>query len=236
MEKEVEKKAVAPIEIVDGFLPVPKTMQQLLAVGKFYVDSGMFPAHYDTPQKVMVALQFARELGFKDSPLVSLRQIAIIHGVPSIFGDLPLALVRKANVLESFSEYFVDANMTRICAANKNLDVKVFAAVACGKRRGEAESVESFFSMKDAENAGLYPPKKRDGTTSTDSPWFKYTATMLKYRARTRLLKDLAPDALSGVAVKEYDFPDDEGYSKAKPVSSVNNAALLEEKITAALD
>lgn len=184
---------ITTISANDSGVLIPRTIEDSYRLAKFYVVSGLLPERYKTPESVMTAMQFALELGLK--PLSALRQIAVVKGTPCMFGDLPLSLVRASNLSEYFFEYYLDQNGKRISVANGNATATVFAAVTVSKRKGEAEESESIFTLDDARTAGLL-----------NSPtWKSYPKRMLRYRARSALLKDLYPDALNGIAIGEYD-------------------------------
>jgi hypothetical protein len=164
----------------------------------------MLPKRFDKPETVFTAMQFAASLGLPQ--LIGLRQIAVINGTPSIFGDLPLSLCYSSGKLESNKDLFVNKEGKEICLANKNLFEEPYAAVSIVKRFRQAVS-ERFFTIDEAKKAGLYPAKP-------DSAWSKYTRLMLKYRSRTPNLKDNFGEVLNGIPIAEYDFnvhPDDDG-------------------------
>lgn len=166
-------------------------MQWSLAVK--YVKSGILPASYTTPEKVFTGMHFAKELGLK--PLTALRQIAVINGTPSLWGDLPLGIVRASGELEYFDEYLVNEKSEKISLENKNISDPIFAAV-CEIQRKKDKRKTFIFTMMDKDSAGL-------GNSPT---WKKYPKLMLKYRARSIALKDVFSDYLNGVAIAEHDF------------------------------
>lgn len=231
-QKEETQIVRKPIEIDQYGNPIPTTLEDQFRIANLYRNSGMLPSQYDSPEKVIVGMQYARELGFKGKMLTAMRQISVIHGTPTLWGDLPLALVLNANVLQEFNEYFVDENGKKICIENSNIKEAVFGAVCELKRNGQ--KYESFFTLDDAERAGLYPAIKRNGEPNPDSPWMKYTKRMLKYRARSQGLKDVAPDALMGMAIAEYDFnviPDGKQIIQKSPENAKNVAQIVDQAI-----
>lgn len=181
-----------PLEAQENGLLVGNTLEDQYRLAKYYVASRILPKQFDTPEKVITGSQYAREVGLK--PLTSMRQMAVIQGTPSFYGDLPLAIVMNSKKLVSIKEYIIDEEQTEICIKNKNLKSKVFGAVCIVKRDNGIEK-ESIFTMDDAQQAGLV---NRDC-------WKHYTKTMLKYRARAMALKDLFPDVLNGISIAEYD-------------------------------
>src|SRR4051812_33103312 len=62
-----------------------KTMEDIFLFAKAVMDSGMAPPGFDTPQKILVAIQMGLEVGL--SPMSSLSNIAVINGRPTIYGD-----------------------------------------------------------------------------------------------------------------------------------------------------
>ena len=72
---------------------------------------------------VDATLAKARELGLK--PLIALRQITVIKGTPSVFGDLPLAMVRASGKLEMIDEFRFDKDSKKINLKNKQTTTKV---------------------------------------------------------------------------------------------------------------
>lgn len=234
-EENAQRRAVQIHTNANGLL-VSKTFDEEWRMASMLCASGMLPRGYDDAAKVMAARQFAIELGLK--PLTALRQIAVIHGTPSLFGDLPLALVRSAKVLSAFDEWLFDKQLTKISLANQNIGTEVYGAACTSTRDGR--TVESYFTMDDARKAGLFP------ASNPDKPWARYTKRMLQMRARSINLKDQCPDILSGVAIAEYDFGETSeslvGPEKARVVSGTTEdlnkefAQELGEKINAVME
>ncbi len=229
-EKEIEKaEAVIPIICEQQEQPEPEKLKVLnnppsaIAIGTDgrviaknnaelmrycgALTLGAFvPERFKTPQMLFAALMFVRDLKLPD---VAIRQVAVIHGTPSLFGDLPLALVQMTGNMLGFREVWFDKEYKEIKFENANLDNEAYGAVCfLGRKNGtEIGVVQSFsFTMKDAEKAGLYPAKKRDGSPSPDSPWNKYTKMMLRYKARSIGLKSLFADAINGASIAEHDY------------------------------
>jgi hypothetical protein len=187
------------------------TLDEQYRVATCCVKSGLLPKDYNTPEKVLIGCQFAMELGLK--PLTALRQIAVINGTPSIYGDLPLAIVRSSGQLDHWEEYLIDGEGKRMCLDNNNLTGEVFGAVCIVRRRGMERNYESFFTVVDQKTAGL------NGMT-----WTKYKKRMLMYRARSIALKDVFSDCLNGIAISEYD---DQLHAKENKRTSNLNQELL---------
>jgi hypothetical protein len=226
-EPKVESKSVATIGMDKAGLLQPKTIEEAFRLASAYHKSKLLPVRFNTPEMILVAMQFALELGLK--PLTAMRQIAVVNGTPAAFGDLPLSLCYAKGSLESIKEFLFDKDGKEICAKNANLSNPAVGAYCVVKRRGDAEPRETFFTMDDARTAGLL-----------NSPtWKSYPKLMLKYRARSQALKDKFPDALNGVAIAEYDFntvPTEDSAPMTvavAPVASLNDRLKAAKEVTA---
>jgi len=177
----------------DGEL-VGSSLQEQYRLAAYYVKSGLLPKEFNTVEKALIAIQFCYSLGIK--PAIGLRQVCVINGKPSIWGDMPLALVRRSEQLKNITEYLINNKNEKICPENKNITDDPFAAVCILERIG-GEKIERFFTIQDAERAGLL---------SRGECWKKYPKDMLKYRARSQAIKDLFSDILAGAAIAEYDY------------------------------
>jgi len=196
MEKQKESKKLSELAVVevskDGML-APKNMAGLWQVAQVFVKSGLLPNHFNSTEKAFVGLQVCSELGIK--PITGMKHLYIVNGSPALYGDLPLAMVRNSGLLEYIKESIVDKNMNEICVKNKNLNEKPYAAICIGKRKEEEEK-EYFFTIEDAEHAGLFK----------NYVWKTFTRDMLKHKPRSRFLKDNFSDVLLGIPLMESDF------------------------------
>jgi len=201
---EQPKREVSVIPIDSTGRVVARNHTELLRYCGALIQGGGVPERFKTPQQLFGAIAYARELRLPDT---AIRQIANIEGVMSIFGDLPLSLVQRSGDLTHFKEQWFDDDQNVICFENKNLKSPVYGSVTFISRgKGEIQSFS--FTMDDARKAGLYPAKKRNGEANPSSPWEKYTAQMLRYRSRGLALKSVFADAINGVSIAEFDFPD----------------------------
>lgn len=178
-----------------------------------FLKSGMLPKAYKTPEQVLVGMQFAYELGLK--PLMAMRQIAVINGQPSLWGELPLGLVRRSGQLVYFNEWFVDKDYKEICFENKNLNDPIFAALCELERKGMSRKVYSF-TQKDKHNLGIA------------AIWNSFEKIMMKRKARSIGLKDQFGDIIEGMPIAEYDYHimGDEGMEQDNVPQSTQEAKL----------
>jgi hypothetical protein len=140
------------------------------------VKSEIAPSGMRKPEQILVAIQTGAELGM--GPMRALQSICVINGAARLYGDAPLALVRQSGELEFIKEW-IDDDMTAHCET---------------KRKGDPESIERTFSVKDAKVAGLWAKK---------GPWQQYPKRMLQMRARSLNLRDVFPDAFGGATIAE---------------------------------
>jgi len=132
-----------------------------------------------TPAQVMVAIQMGAEVGLP--PMTALKNIAIINGRPTIWGDALLALAFRSGIIEDISESIEGDGDARTASCSI-------------KRKGLAQVVTRTFSVADAKKANLW---------GKYGPWQAYPDRMLAMRARGFALRDAAPDALGGFMLAE---------------------------------
>jgi len=188
-------QAPAAIALDEKGRVLAKNNGELLRYCNALVQSEMVPKQFNTPQKLFGALMFVRALGLPD---VSIRQTAVVHGVPQIYGDLPLALAQSSGELSFLKEQLFDKDYNIICFENKNLHAEVYGAV-CFMARNKSETQSFAYTLDDARKSDLYPAK------SSSMPWSKYTKAMLRYKARALGIKSLFADKMNGVGIAEWD-------------------------------
>lgn len=168
--------------------------------------SGLCPKRYaNKPGDVAVCIQMGLELGL--SPMSALQNIAVINGMPTIYGDAALGLVRASGLIEIYKEEVIEdvSNEEKDDSKIDKLGVKVTV-----KRKGEKPH-ESIFTVKDARKASLW---------GKAGPWTQYPKRMLMFRARGFALRDVFPDVLMGFKTFEEvnDYETHQGFDNAKTV------------------
>lgn len=176
---------------------VPKDIDQAYRLAEIYCKGSLVPKEFDTPQKVFTGMAYGESLGLKG--IAALGKMAIVNGRASLWGDLPLALAMADRYWTGYIEYFLDDKGKRICEANDNILATPFASYCYMRNARNEDASAHIFSLNDAKQAGLYPNKP-------DSPWIKYTRDMLKYKARSRAIKDQFANVLNGMPIAESDF------------------------------
>lgn len=160
----------------------PTTLQEAMDQANMLAGSGIIPKQFQNkPQDILVAIQMGLEVGLK--PLQALKNIAVINGTPTIWGDSAIALVRKSPICE----YIIETVETK----NIN-DRDILVGICRVKRRGEEEQIRTFDQV-DAEIAGLWGR----------NVWKNYPKRMIQMRARSWALRDVFPDVLGGFDIAE---------------------------------
>lgn len=190
----------------------PSDLDGMWRLSSAYYKAGFFQ-HFKSPEQVMVAMNMAMELGLQ--PTLALRQMYVLNGTPHLYGDLPLAAVMKSGLLKTIKEAVYDKDNKEICSANGNMDEEPKYAVCVVERTNPNVQVERSFTISEADKAGL---TKREKNVT----WKIYTKDMLRYRARSRALKDLFGDVLNGVSIAEFDFTPEQTRD-VSTVSEVND-------------
>lgn len=144
-------------------------------VPKSYMDRNGEP----NQPMVEVAIMHGIEVGLP--PLAAVQNIAVINGMPSVWGDAMIGLVRNSGLMEDIQERFEGAG-------------DEMAAICTVKRRGQASPVEVRFSVAMAKKANLW---------TKQGPWSQYPSRMLKLRARSWCLRDAFADVLKGLSMAE---------------------------------
>lgn len=189
---ERPRPAASPVGRGPALNPIiPQTMNEVYELAERIARAGWAPKAYlidqQKPQlgyssdKIAIAIMQGLEVGL--SPMAALQGIAVINGMPTLWGDGALAVVRSSGLLEDFKEEkMVDAN-------GKFLGYRCTAL-----RVGQSEPIVDEFTMEDAKVAGL---DKKAG------PWQQYPPRMCKMRARGFVLRDGFTDAMKGMKIAE---------------------------------
>lgn len=154
-------------------------MEESYILAKTIVASGLAPKSFDTPEKVMIAVQMGAEVGLP--PMAALQNIAVINGRPSLWGDAVPAVCHSTGMVEEYKQ--------EVVGSDESYGYRVTV-----KRRGNAAPFISTFTRAMAKTAGLW---------GKVGPWTQYPDRMLLNRARTFCLRDAFPDALRGLYTAE---------------------------------
>ena len=114
--------------------------------------------------------------------IAAVQSIAVIDGMPTIWGDGALSIVERSGLLESMlEEYRSDSE-------------EGLAAICTMRRRRHA----------DADHESVLDGDSRAGASDPQGgPWQSYPQRMLKMRARSWTIRDGAADVLRGLHIRE---------------------------------
>jgi hypothetical protein len=184
------------------------TMEQAIKVAEMLAKSTLVPKAYQgQPANVLVAMAYGESFGMQ--PLQAMQSVAVVNGMPGLYGDGLLAVCRSCSDWEWMQEA-VDGE-TAICTA---------------KRRNEPE-VTATFSVADAKRAQLW---------GKQGPWTQYPMRMLAMRARAFALRNLYADVLRGMGSAEelQDIPAEMPAVQVEP-ARIDNAEQPQTKAAAIL-
>ena len=198
------------LKAIEGFeLKGDKT----LAFANYLIERKLVPATFHSPDQVFMAVQTAFALGFKKYGEINLAigQMYILpsQGKVMLYGDLPLALVKRSGLLTHFEEFYVDYDHKKISIENKNLESLPLAAI-CLIARENKEVKEHQVTLNDLNSAGIVLKTKSPlaFTSYNRNPcWTKYAKIMWTRRCRNKALRSTFPDVLLGVALSPENNP-----------------------------
>ena len=197
-----EQKPQAPIQRtareittgVDAKAPTlslqPRNFAELWDFAKMIADTDFVPlALRGKPGSVIAAIQYGNDVGLP--PMTSLRWIAVINGVPSLWGDGYWMLIRSHPLCQSAKELPPDEALAKgygECTIH---------------RRGDSEPTVRRYTIAMAEKAGLWGGKGSTPEKKQYSPWFTNPGRMLQMRARALCGRDTIPEATGPLYMRE---------------------------------
>lgn len=181
--------ALPDMEIDSRGAMVPKKFADLWWMAKLFAKEGLCPKQYvNKPESIIVAWQMGVDLGM--NRMAALQSIAVINGMPAVYGDAQLAIALESEKIDDVIEYYEGDQYLKDGKENDN-----FTAV-CEVKLKNGRVVKETFSVRDAKTAKLWMKKGHNGG---DTPWVGYWKRMLKMRARSFALRDAVPSALKGI-------------------------------------
>lgn len=200
-KKPDEILAKASIELGERGI-IPKNIDEAYRLAVSIQRSGLSPASLKTPEAILVAIMAGMELGF--APMTALRSMYVIGGLPTLYGEAALALVRQSGLMEDFS---------KVCERDdKGEPIQV---TVTSKRKGTATALVTIFTRKQAEKARLWGGSNPNWTSRPD--------VMMGWRAIGQHLKDQYPDVLRGLNITET--MDEGDFRRARGTSPVTSLA-----------
>lgn len=164
---------VVPLKSGNRITPIiPTNIEEVFRLASAIAKSGMAPRGMDKAEQLTVAIMHGLEVGL--TPLMSVQNIAVVNGRPTIWGSaIPALLWSKG--------FKIDESIADNVAS-------------CTVTRPDGHKITRTFSEADARKAGLW---------GKAGPWTQYPGRMLQMRARGLAARDGAADALSGLYLQE---------------------------------
>lgn len=186
---------------------IPQDVEQAWRMAGMINKSGLAPRDMQEPEKIVAAIFAGMEVGLP--PMQAVQSIAVVNGRPTIWGDAALGLVMASGLCEDFEEHVEGEGDAMV-------------AVCTARRVGMSSPSVQRFSVEDAKAASLW------GKTG---PWKQYPKRMLAMRARAFALRNLFPDVLKGLGVREEvrDFSGPPVERHARPEPTGTAAALAHQ-------
>lgn len=219
MSKKEEKTELAKIAEnmqVNGGGIILKNLHDMKLVAQTFINSGLVPASFNNPAKIIVAIQAGAELGFK--PWQSLNQLHVVNGRVGISSTAIGGLIRSSGKCKMLKQYYNDEEGDK------------FAAIIESQRTDDESIHRTEFSVEDAKTAGLWGEAKDN--------WKKYPKDMLMWRALSKHGRAFYGDVLSGFYTveelseihppDEQDIPQVPGREERKQAEEVKITDTLE--------
>jgi hypothetical protein len=208
-----------------------RTLAELREFCGILAGTDMVPKAYKgKPDDILVAMMHGQEVGIPH--LQALQSIAVVNGIPSIYGDAALALVRASGKLMDIDEWSevdgkrMDGPFPIISLVDEGKTVVAYCKTTRAMGDGMGSTRTTWFSVDDAKRAGLWMKK---GASGFPTPWCTVPQRMLMFRARGWNLRDQFSDVLKGLAFYEEAIdiePAEAKIEEAAVITEVNKASL----------
>lgn len=201
MSNEIQLKQEELVKFANEWgVLLPQQLNLLKQRAEILIKARVLPSYYDSPEKVIIGMQYAKSLGV--SPETSLDKIYIVNNKPAIMGVLAKRLILSSGAdIQYWDEYYEDYDGQRLTTAreiNEALSAEALVAV-CEVERKPFARRKFTFSVADAKRASLWGKRGKYGPT----PWITYPTRMLAWRAFSQANDALFQDILSGGTVYE---------------------------------
>lgn len=159
-----------------------RTIDDIFRFAKAIALSKLCPPGFSAEDCFLI-IENGLEVGM--SPMAALASTYIVNNRATIFGDMPLALVRQSGLLEDYKQEY----------KGEPFDDN-FKCIVTSKRKGTSEPIVTEYSVSDAKIAEVWTKK---------GSWTTAPKRMLLFRARGFNLRDNFGDVLKGCAIGELD-------------------------------
>lgn len=160
------------------------THAEVMRMARAVWASGMRIGGAESEDDVFLALMTGLEAGL--SITATLKNVMVVNGRPSLWGDAYVSLAFASGECRSMDETYDEDTETASCRV-----VRIHKLI--DGSFADRVTVRAF-SRADAETAGLWGKR---------GPWSQYPRRMLQMRARSFALRDSFADKLGGMSIRE---------------------------------
>lgn len=231
----------------------PTNSNDLMRLVDLMVAAGVCPEAYffkntkkADKNKMAVGILAGRELGY--GPMMSLRSIMVVRGMPCVWGDGLRALVMKSGTVEDYREYWIDQKSKKWIAADKLEQARTEGFVSLISENGQVLVATPMALPDSVHTLDKWPKEicayvaiKRYGVAThfvgefsvsdairaklwlntKKQTYYTYPQDMLMHRAQARAWSRGFSDCTMGVAIREIIDPTGEG-DDTKPAQSLS--------------
>lgn len=172
---------------------VPQNIPEAIELAERFAQSGLVPKLYTksadnqyAANRIIVAWEYGASLGL--GLMQTLQGVAVINGMPQVWGDTALAIVMASGLLDDIQE-----------SCTGSYEQQTLKATCTIKRKGKTERTAEF----------TFAQAKRANLIGKTGPWSQYPERMMQFRVRNFLLRDVFADVLKGMQIAEYANQDD---------------------------
>jgi hypothetical protein len=192
MPNDVTDKMVAAPSMQQGLslLPSKEELEIMRETANLFIQAGFLPKHLDTPEKVIVTMMVAREIGV---PMhYGLSKLYPVDGKVSMQGELMLALVKRSGLYGyRFLKATEDECVFEIWP-REHPDEKYTASATMAFAKSHKWDFQEWWN----KNAGRMEGKQKQ-------PWAKFPAHMLKWRCVSDAVRVVCPEIIAGMYTPE---------------------------------
>ena len=189
---KVEIKAVVPMQ--EGNFEFRNELE-LASSARLAMQLNLVPDHLKAAglEACMAALVTCKQYQL---PMRAMNEMGFVKGKLTVYGSLYWALAERHHDYGEHELFYIDAEFNRICVANKNLNVPVWAAVIRVKKKNQEVWNEYYFSIENAKDAKLLSEDR-------SSVWFKYRKDMLMHKVKKRMIDTNYAASVNGLIYHE---------------------------------
>lgn len=202
-----------------------QTTDDLWRTAQMLVKTGMVPKGYaGKPELAYAAIITGMELGY--SPAAALRCIAVVNGMPSVWGTGGYALPMNHELYEGHEVTYQmpgeeETDIEPELPAELDKIPDEFRVICRAYRKGQRKPTVAKFSVRDAKRAKLWGMTAQSGAAM---PWCSYPARMMMHKAVGNALEAAFPESYYNIGKdldQEYTPPEE------KPTALTNGTSYL---------